>query len=163
MRRIFLSMVFGIMALGFLTACGKGYIVTTEKDPKGGTMKVVHSSAVDNSNWHWLFGSDITVEMALLCKPEAINWKGDLDKEQCSGQHNHLAGSDKGMTHYVRTVHASDTIIKKAVSGLWALLFFIPNLVGSHGDQNVTQSNANVNNAAFYDGIPPNGGHAVIK
>ncbi len=155
MRKVLLSVVLSMMALGLLTACGKGYIVTTEKDHNGGTHKVVHSSAVDNSNWHWLFGSDLTVEMALLCTPEAINWKGDLDKEQCSGQHNHLTGADRGMTHYVRTVHASDTIIKKAVSGLWALLFFIPNLVGSHGDQNVTQTGATtINTHPHFIGKP---------
>jgi hypothetical protein len=31
---------------------------------------------------------------------------------------------------------------------------------GGHGDQNVTQTNSNVNNAAFYDNLP---GHKLVK
>lgn len=136
-----------------LAGCSKGYVIHTEVDNQGNKQKVVSTSAVDNSNWHWLFGSDITIQYPMNCPYSAIGWNGDLDKEQCTIEHEH----EKGMTRYHRTVHANDTIIKKAVTGLWALLFFIPR----GGSATATQTNTN--NAAFYDNIPPSGGHAVVR
>ncbi len=138
MKQLFLGLVLSFMVLGFLTGCGKGYIVSTDKDQHGHMKKVVHTTEALTS-WNWFFGSDVTTSYPMSCSPDAIGWKGQLDKEQCVIDHDHLTGPNAGQTRTLHTVHANDTVGKKALAGLWALLFFIPNMIGTN-EQTVTQT-----------------------
>jgi hypothetical protein len=148
--------IVGVMLIG-LVGCGKGYVIHTDIDAKGNKQKVVVTNEVDR-NWAWFVGSDITTEWPMKCPVEAIGWKGELDKEQCTIDHDHLIGPNKGQVRYMRTVHASDTIGKKILPTLWmaALWGWLINS-GGHGDQNVTQNASNsttVNTHPHFIGKP---------
>ena len=118
-----------------IVGCGKGYVVYTDNG-----VKKVAATEVDNSNWSPIVGSDVTVSYPLQCPYSAIGWNEKLDREQCNIEHRHLTGANKGQTELVKYVHNSETVVKKALSGLWFMLAFIPNLFG--GGNDVTNNNS---------------------
>ena len=149
----------GAAMLLLATGCSKGYVVHTEVDHHGQSHKVVSTNEVDR-NWSWFVGSDITTEWPMTCPPEAINSKGELDKEQCSVDHDHLVGPNNGQVRYARTVHASDTIGKKVLPSVWmAALWGWLIADGRSGSQSQNQNNNVSQTNQFIDNVQPGGGH----
>jgi|SRR5688572_28130385 len=135
-----------------LIGCSKGYIVHTDIDQKGNKQKVVVTQEVER-DWAWFVGSDKTTLYPMTCPYSAIGWNGDLDKEQCTIEHKHLTGPNKGQTELVRYVDATETIGKKILPTLWmaALWGWLLSHGTSSGDQSQTnnQNQTNITNEHF--------------